>query len=670
MRHSVFTVVIAIILATLAPRLFAAEPATRSFIALAYHNIEDNDPDQMFVGVSTDRFVAQLSWLQRNGYTAVTIDDLLAARAGRKPLPDKAVLLTFDDGFESFYTRVLPILKAFRFPAVLALVGEWMEGGADSSVRYAGDTAIAQGNGEVRFGDKTVRRSEFLTWDQVREIVASGLVEIASHTYAAHHGSPGDPQGNSEPDVVTRRYDRATGSYESDASERRRIEADSAKMVAKIGSELGKRPRVMVWPYGEHNDQAISVAAANGMLITFTLEDGIATLDRLNAAPRHIITPNPPLHEFVEDQRTLSDIDPIRVVQVDLDYVYDPDPAQQERNVGQLIQRIYDMQINTVFLQAFADPTGSGLAREVYFPNRLLPMRADLFNRVSWQLRTRAHVRVYAWMPVLAFDFGNTVATVTAWNPQSGSAEPDPKAYRRVSPFDAVARGKVLTMYEDLARSSPFEGLLFHDDAVLSDYEDASPPALAAYARAGLPPSIMTIRADPGAMRRWTRLKTDALLEFTGELTARAKLYRSPLHTARSMYALPVLDGQSEAWFAQDLDRFLATYDYTAIMAMPAMENVPARNSEAWLRRLVAAVATRPQGLKRTIFELQSVDWRNQSAGNDSKIPAATLVAQMRLLLRLGALNFGYYPDDFVADLPDQHTLHPAFSLQSYPYLQ
>jgi poly-beta-1,6-N-acetyl-D-glucosamine N-deacetylase len=279
-------------------------------------------------------------------------------------------------------------------------------------------------------------------------------------------------------------------------------------------------------------------------------------------------------------------------------------------------------------------------------------------------------VHVYAWMPVLAYDFGNSVATVTAWNPQTGAAEPDPKAYRRVSPFDAAARSKVLMMYEDLARSAPFEGLLFHDDALLSDFEDASAPALAAYARAGLPPSITAIRADPVLMQRWTRLKTDALLEFTGELTARAKLYRSPLHTARSMYARPVLDGHSEEWFAQDLDRFLATYDYTAIMAMPALENVPARDSEAWLRRLVATVATRPQGLKRTIFELQAVDWRRPVAGNDSRIPDATLVRQMRLFLRLGALNFGYYPDNFVAGAPDQRTLHPAFSLQSYPYLK
>ena len=57
-------------------------------------------------------------------------------------------------------------------------------------------------------------------------------------------------------------------------------------------------------------------------------------------------------------------------------------------------------------------------------------------------------------------------------------------------------------------------------------------------------------------------------------------------------------------------------------------------------------------------------------AATGSKIPSATLAGQMRLLLRLGALNFGYYPDDFATGLPDQRTLHPVFSLQSYPYLK
>jgi biofilm PGA synthesis lipoprotein PgaB len=53
------------------------------------------------------------------------------------------------------------------------------------------------------------------------------------------------------------------------------------------------------------------------------------------------------------------------------------------------------------------------------------------------------------------------------------------------------------------------------------------------------------------------------------------------------MFVLPILQPESEAWFAQNLDDFLAEYDWTVPMAMPLMESVPADESDAWLTRLV-----------------------------------------------------------------------------------
>jgi len=77
----------------------------------------------------------------------------------------------------------------------------------------------------------------------------------------------------------------------------------------------------------------------------------------------------------------------LRVAHLDMDYLYDKDPEQLERNLDVAIQRIKDMHINTVYLQAYADPDGDGNAEELYFPNRHLPVKQDLFNRVAWQLK-------------------------------------------------------------------------------------------------------------------------------------------------------------------------------------------------------------------------------------------------------------------------------------------
>jgi biofilm PGA synthesis lipoprotein PgaB len=627
------------------------------FFALCYHNIEDEAPDQHYVGVTTRRLVEQLSWLQRNGFHAVSVDDILAARSVRKPLSDKAYLISFDDGFESFYTRAFPILKAFNVPAVVAIEGNWVAETRSGVVDYAGESAS---------------RDLFLTWAQIREAVASGLVEVAAHTMDLHRGALANPQGNFEPSAVTHRYDPAKG-YESDDAYRARIVADTEKIAKTIERELGRRPRVMIWPYGEHNERAISIVGALGMPITMSLVDAPATLDGLAAMPRHLINDDPTLNGFVQDLHDLSGSAPMRAVQVDLDYVYDPDAAQAERNLGVLVQHIRDLHINTVFLQAFADPAGDGLAREVYFPNRQLPMRADLFNRAAWQLRTRAHVKVFAWLPVLAFDFGDKAGAlqhVQALSSETHQATVDEEQYLRLSPFDASARAKITELYEELATNASIEGLLFHDDALLSDFEDASPAALAAYRAAGFPGSIDAIRGNRELLARWTSFKTDAIIQFTAELAQHVRIYRSPIRTVRNIYARPVLQKESVQWFAQDYDRFLAEYDMVAVMAMPLMEGIPRKEAQAWLGRLVRQAKARPTGLKRTLFELQSVDWNRRSLATGHNVPTEDLAAQMRFLERQGALNFGYYPDDFLHDHPRAELIHPVMSLQSHPYPQ
>lgn len=459
--------------------------APGNFLALAYHDVEDDDPDQAFLSVRTDRLVDQLAWLRENGYQAVSVDQILAARQGGKPLPERAVLLSFDDGYRSFYTRVLPILKAYRWPALLAPVGTWMDTPA---------------NKPVDFGGSLEPRRRFLDWDEIRLISQSGLVEIAAHTDASHYGALANPQGNTEPAAAIRAYDAKTGNYETEAQFQARMGGDVRAISRKIEQVTGRKPRVWVWPYGAEGGSTLRIAADNGYELALTLEDGPGRLDRLMSTPRMLLASDPPLKPFANSIVSMEATPSMRVAHVDLDYVYDPDPAQTDRNLGELVQRILDLQINTVFLQAYSDPTGDGLVRSVYFPNRWLPVRADLFNRAAWQLHNRANVMVYAWMPVLAYDLDASIPRVTRWQPGQAEARPDPDQYRRLSPFDATARARIGDLYEDLARHAIFDGILFHDDAVLSDFEDASPGALAAYRAAGLPADIGQLRTDATAL--------------------------------------------------------------------------------------------------------------------------------------------------------------------------
>jgi hypothetical protein len=75
---------------------------------------------------------------------------------------------------------------------------------------------------------------------------------------------------------------------------------------------------------------------------------------------------------------------------------------------------------------------------------------------------------------------------------------PEHGIYPRLSPFDIRARNASLDIYEDLAHHAEFEGLMFHDDGVLDDYEDSHPDALSYYTqKLGLPGSLEQIRRIP-----------------------------------------------------------------------------------------------------------------------------------------------------------------------------
>ena len=135
---------------------------------------------------------------------------------------------------------------------------------------------------------------------------------------------------------------------------------------------------------------APAIAKQQGYQLAFTLNDGPGNVKDLDNIPRLLIAGNPSLKAFASAVTQIQEADPVRVMHVDLDYVYDPNPVQQAKNIDKLVQRVYDMKISHVFLQAFSDPQGDGTVKSLYFPNRWLPMRADLFNFVSGSCRPAA----------------------------------------------------------------------------------------------------------------------------------------------------------------------------------------------------------------------------------------------------------------------------------------
>jgi biofilm PGA synthesis lipoprotein PgaB len=635
---------IAIALSILAAGSKAGTPAP-DFQVIAYHNVrdfvrEDIDSDQY--AVSTRNLIDQFTWLQVNGFTPVSVNDLLRARDGQSRLPDKAVLLTFDDGLKSVYTHVYPLLKLFGYPAVISIVTGWTTG--DSQPGAA---------------DPPVTDYEFLSWEEVREMQASGLVEIASHTHDLHRGVIANPQNNELPAAVSRVY--RNGAYESETAYLARIAQDIDTSARLIRENTGHAPRVITWPYGAYNAEVAKIAQQEGMPISLTLRPLDNRVSDVSVIGRQLMLGNPMIDDFGYSLLHPQSKPVLRVAQVDLDYIYDENPAQQEQNLSNLLDRIKLLEISHVFLQAFADPDADGGAQALYFPNRHLPMRADLFSRVAWQLKTRSDVAVFAWLPILSFS-GSQIDDawrVMQWS--DGSVSFDADSEPRLSPFVPEARQLIREIYEDLAIYAQFDGILFHDDGRLNELEDANPKALEAYRREyGKALSRDRLQLDTAERAAWSRFKTEAIVDLTQTLAATVREYHPDALTARNLFSGAVIDPHGEVYLAQDFDVFADTYDYIALMAMPYLEHRP--NSTRYYEDLVDGVSQHAAGFAKTIFELQTVDWRT-----NQPIPADDLRRTMRWLQSLGVRHIGYYPDDFILGHPDLRELKRGISLARYP---
>jgi peptidoglycan/xylan/chitin deacetylase (PgdA/CDA1 family) len=120
---------------------------------LMYHSIADSD---WFFSVPPRDFEHQMRYLKEN-FNPVKLRDVAEFVRGERELPPRSVAITFDDGYEDFYTNALPILEKYKIPATLFVIA-----GEPDRKELGNNFAL-------------------LGWDKIREIKTRGLVEIGSH---------------------------------------------------------------------------------------------------------------------------------------------------------------------------------------------------------------------------------------------------------------------------------------------------------------------------------------------------------------------------------------------------------------------------------------------------------------------------------------------------------
>jgi peptidoglycan/xylan/chitin deacetylase (PgdA/CDA1 family)/nucleoid-associated protein YgaU len=185
---------------------------------LVYHNISAQEKGKLSIASRT--FDAQIRQLHDEGYQAITLADFRAFTAGRRQLPRKSVLLTFDDGYKSFVQYARPILKDYGFGATLFVYSDF----------------IGAGSG--------------LSWQDLRTLSEQGY----------------DVQAHSKSHANLRRKEG-----ESEAAYAKRIEAELAYPLTLFKKNLPRPVDALAYPYGEMDDELISFVAKYGYAVAFTV---------------------------------------------------------------------------------------------------------------------------------------------------------------------------------------------------------------------------------------------------------------------------------------------------------------------------------------------------------------------------------------------------------------
>ena len=209
---------------------------------LVYHRFGPAVKDAMTVRTATLRW--QLDYLTQHHHPIIPLRTLISYLLGNAPAPPPgAVVITADDGHQSVFTEMLPVVREYNVPVTLFVYPS-----AISNASYA------------------------MTWEQLDALHRTGLFDIQSHTYW-------------HPNFKTEKRRQSHTAYQAFAA----VQFVKAKTV--LEHKFGGDADLMAWPFGIYDDELIGIAREAGYIAGFTLERRIATSrERIMALPRFLVT--------------------------------------------------------------------------------------------------------------------------------------------------------------------------------------------------------------------------------------------------------------------------------------------------------------------------------------------------------------------------------------------
>jgi len=247
-------------------------------IVLMYHHI---DATESGATISPARFGTHMKLLHERGYNVISMDQFYDFMLNKGKVPENAVVITFDDGYDSYRTYGVKIMDKYNMVGTHFIIGQ--------------------------SSDLNNVKTAHLTWDAMRDLKEKGH-SFYNHTYNLHDYADLDKSGSKKGPLLTNRiYLKEEGRVETEKEYKKRITDDLSKMEQRLKDELDNEHGIIAFPFGAYNTTVKQVLKDLGVDLFITIKPGInkAGSDevfRLNAG-----TPKMTANKFVELLKKYND---------------------------------------------------------------------------------------------------------------------------------------------------------------------------------------------------------------------------------------------------------------------------------------------------------------------------------------------------------------------------
>ena len=214
---------------------------------IMYHSILKDPSRSNKYTVTPAVLEEDLKYIKDKGYTTVTIADLISYVYDDSPLPEKPIVLTFDDGHYNNYGYLFPLLEKYDMKAVISIVGSYTDKFTET--------------------DEANLNYSYLRWKDIKELMDTGRIEFQNHTYNLH--------SNTGKRIGTKKI-----KGETDEHYKSILKDDILKLQQEFEENTNYTPKCFTYPIGGISNASLDIIKELGFKASLSCEQGINKLTK------------------------------------------------------------------------------------------------------------------------------------------------------------------------------------------------------------------------------------------------------------------------------------------------------------------------------------------------------------------------------------------------------